>query len=174
MSSEYKMQIDDNTHRVEVKRLNEGGALSVKVDDGVFTLTPSQNDDGSWSVSDASSEHNVKILRKTGNKFSIELDGQTLDLDWARAKKREQVVSVSKAAKGGKRVLGGVYPPMPGKISEVRVRAGDTVIEGQTVCILEAMKMFNELKAPMKGTVEEVNIEPGSSVTTTDLLILIS
>jgi biotin carboxyl carrier protein len=36
------------------------------------------------------------------------------------------------------------------------------------------MKMFNELKAPMKGTVKEVNIEPGSSVSNNDLLILIS
>ena len=66
-----------------------------------------------------------------------------------------------------------MYPPMPGKIAEVRVRIGDSVSAGDTVCVLEAMKMFNELKAPRDGTVREVNIEPGSSVTPNDLLVLI-
>ncbi|NHJ12963.1 MAG: acetyl-CoA carboxylase biotin carboxyl carrier protein subunit [Candidatus Thorarchaeota archaeon] len=62
---------------------------------------------------------------------------------------------------------------MPGKITEVHVRVGDKVTSGQTVCILEAMKMFNELRAPSHGTVKEVNIEPGSNVTPDTLLILI-
>ena len=174
MSSEYEMHLADRTHNIEVKRLDDDGALSIKVDEGVFTLTPSQNEDGTWSVSDASSEHIVKILKKTGTKISIELDGQSIDLDWTRAKKREESVSVSTTVQGAKRVQGGIYPPMPGKITEVHVKVGDEVDEGQTVCILEAMKMFNELKAPLKGTVKEVNIEPGSPVTTNDLLILIS
>jgi biotin carboxyl carrier protein len=174
MSFEYEIQIEDRTHKIEVRSLDEDGTLSIGVDDGVFTLKPIQNEDGTWTVSDASSEHVVKILKRTGTKLSIELDDQNLDVDWARAKKGEEAATVSTAVQGGKRVSGGVYPPMPGKITEVHVKVGESVDEGQTVCILEAMKMFNELKAPMKGTVKEVNIEPGSSVSNTDLLILIS
>ena len=68
---------------------------------------------------------------------------------------------------------GGIYPPMPGKITEVRVKTSDTVKKGDTVCILEAMKMFNELKAGFSGTVKEVNVEVGTMVTPDDLLILI-
>jgi biotin carboxyl carrier protein len=174
MSSEYEIHLANRTHKIEVKKLDDDGALSIKVDDGIFTLTPSQNEDGTWSVSDASSEHSVTILKKSGTKITVELDGQSIDLDWTRAKRREESVSTSTTAQVGKKIQGGVYPPMPGKITEVRVKMGDEVDEGQTVCILEAMKMFNELKAPMKGSVKEVNIEPGSSVTTSDLLILIS
>ena len=62
---------------------------------------------------------------------------------------------------------------MPGKITEVRVKVGDSVKSGDTVCILEAMKMFNELKAETSGSVKEVNVEVGSMVTTADLLILV-
>jgi biotin carboxyl carrier protein len=174
MSSEYEILIDDRKYKVEVKSLDAEGTLSIKVDEGVFTLSPSQNEDGTWSVSDASSEHIVKILKRSGLKISLDLDGQTIELDWTRAKKHEEAVAVVTTARRGKKVSGGVYPPMPGKITEVHVNLGDSVEEGQTVCILEAMKMFNELKAPMKGTVKEVNIEPGSSVATSDLLILIS
>jgi biotin carboxyl carrier protein len=73
----------------------------------------------------------------------------------------------------GKKVAGGVYPPMPGKITEVMVKVGDALKRGDTVCILEAMKMFNELRASSTGTVKEVNVEPGSNVTPNDLLVLV-
>jgi biotin carboxyl carrier protein len=62
---------------------------------------------------------------------------------------------------------------MPGKVTEVRVSVGDKIESGQTVCILEAMKMFNELKAPNSGTVRQINVKPGSPVALGDLLILI-
>ena len=71
-------------------------------------------------------------------------------------------------------MAGGIYPPMPGKITEVRVKVGDAVKSGQTVCILEAMKMFNELKADASGTVREVNVKVGTMVTPTELLVLIA
>ena len=53
------------------------------------------------------------------------------------------------------------------------VKIGDEVRSGETVCILEAMKMFNELKAPSSGKVREVNIKKGSVVALGDLLVLI-
>ena len=62
---------------------------------------------------------------------------------------------------------------MPGKITEVLVKVGDTVKSGDTICILEAMKMFNELKAASSGSVKEINVDVGTMVTTADLLILI-
>ncbi|MHA2047564.1 MAG: biotin/lipoyl-containing protein [Candidatus Thorarchaeota archaeon] len=73
----------------------------------------------------------------------------------------------------GPKVSGGIYPPMPGKITEVRVKVGDSVKSGETVVILEAMKMFNELKAGSSGAVKEVNVEVGVMVTPNDLLVLI-
>ena len=53
------------------------------------------------------------------------------------------------------------------------MKVGDTVKSGDTVCILEAMKMFNELKADSSGEVKEVNVDIGTMVTTADLLVLI-
>ena len=87
---------------------------------------------------------------------------------------KNQVAAAPKSTgSGGPKLAGGVYPPMPGKISEVMVAVGDAVKQGQTVCILEAMKMFNELKTPQAGTIKEVNVEPGSAVTPNDLLVLV-
>ena len=55
---------------------------------------------------------------------------------------------------------------MPGKIMRVLVAEGDEVAEGDVVCILEAMKMENELKAPKAGTVTALYVQAGQDVAT--------
>lgn len=59
---------------------------------------------------------------------------------------------------------GAVTAIMPGKIIRVLVNVGDQVAEGAVICILEAMKMENELKAPKAGQVRAVHIRPGQDV----------
>ena len=50
---------------------------------------------------------------------------------------------------------------MPGNILDVRVKPGDSVKAGDTLLILEAMKMENEISAPQDGTVASVNVSKG-------------
>jgi biotin carboxyl carrier protein len=59
---------------------------------------------------------------------------------------------------------GAVTAIMPGKIIRVLVSEGEEVAEGDVVCILEAMKMENELKAPQSGVVTALYVEPGRDV----------
>jgi biotin carboxyl carrier protein len=61
---------------------------------------------------------------------------------------------------------GAVTAIMPGKIIRVQVAEGDAVEEGDVICILEAMKMENEMKAPMAGVVKVVYAQPGQDVET--------
>ena len=172
MSPEYEIKLADRSYNVDVRRLDEGGLLVVKIGSQSFTLKPTLNDDGAWTVSDAAGDHSVRILKKAGSTVSVDVNGQACDIEWIRIRKQD-AGAPKIASTSGSRVDGGVYPPMPGKISEVLVKLGDKVKSGQIVCILEAMKMFNELKSPSAGIVKEINIEPGSSVTTSSLLILI-
>jgi len=57
-----------------------------------------------------------------------------------------------------------VTAPMPGTILAVEVKPGDVVAHGQTVCVLEAMKMKNAIRAPRDGTVAEVLVQAGQTV----------
>ncbi len=173
MSPEYKITLDEKPFEVEVKKLDEGGLLVVKVADQSFTMKPTLAEDGSWIVNDTTSDYAVKILKRAGKAVFLEIDGQEHEIEWERVKKQEIAKKSSTSSQTGPRVAGGIYPPMPGKITEVRVKIGDTVKAGQTVCILEAMKMFNELKTDAKGTVREVNVQVGTMVSPTDLLVLI-
>ena len=59
---------------------------------------------------------------------------------------------------------GSIRAPMPGKITQVSVKAGDQVAKGQALLVLEAMKMEHALTAPFDGTVEELAAELGAQV----------
>ena len=64
-----------------------------------------------------------------------------------------------------------VTAPMPGNILDVKVKVGDSVKAGDTLLILEAMKMENEISAPQDGTIASVNVRKGDVVNSGDLLI---
>lgn len=66
-----------------------------------------------------------------------------------------------------------IKAPMPGLIVALPVSEGETVVAGQTVAILESMKMQNELKTPREGTVQRVSVTTGQSVEQNKLLITI-
>lgn len=67
-----------------------------------------------------------------------------------------------------------INAPMPGTILDIKVNAGAKVKSGDVLCILEAMKMENEIVAPHDGTVSAVNVTKGASVNTGDALISLS
>lgn len=66
-----------------------------------------------------------------------------------------------------------VTAPMPGTILAVNVKAGDAVKKGQVLCILEAMKMENEIMAAGDAVVASVEVNAGQAVNTGQVLIVL-
>ena len=64
-----------------------------------------------------------------------------------------------------------INAPMPGKIVDIRVKAGDQVTKGQVAVILEAMKMENEICVPQDGTVASVEVSVGDGVEGGNVLV---
>ena len=74
---------------------------------------------------------------------------------------------------GGRKRSGTVSASMPGKVVTVEVSVGDIVEEGETILILEAMKMQNEVVAPISGSVTAVHCEDGLNVEANVPLVVI-
>ena len=73
------------------------------------------------------------------------------------------------AAAAGKPVVA----PLPGTINEIKVKVGDKVNAGDTVVILEAMKMQNNIEAETSGTITSINVNKGDAVMEGDTLVTI-
>ena len=69
---------------------------------------------------------------------------------------------------------GGLVAPMPGRVLEIRAAMGDTVTKGQTMLLLEAMKMEHHMTAPFDGTVTEVRVATGDQVDNGSVLLVIN
>lgn len=78
--------------------------------------------------------------------------------------------SAGTAAQGATKVLA----PMPGTILRINAKVGASVKSGDVLCVLEAMKMENDICAPCDGTVASVNVSQGASVNTDELIITLN
>lgn len=87
------------------------------------------------------------------------------------APKAAPAPAAPKAAPTGSAGAVSVSAPMPGNILKVNVSAGQAVKKGDVICVLEAMKMENDIPAPADGTIASVNVQKGASVNSGDVLV---
>ena len=95
----------------------------------------------------------VEVLPSEEGKISPNVGGQS-----KRPKPKEQ---------------GDVTAPMPGTVIRLKVKVGDTVKAGDTVLIIEAMKMENEVHTPVSGEVKEIYVKEGDSVNPDEALVIV-
>ena len=75
-----------------------------------------------------------------------------------------------KAAPAGAAGATKVTAPMPGTVLKVNVSVGQSVKKGDVICVLEAMKMENDIPAPQDGVIASINVQKGASVNAGDVL----
>jgi glutaconyl-CoA/methylmalonyl-CoA decarboxylase subunit gamma len=111
----------------------------------------------------------VEIVRSSQNKYEILFNdiSYTFTVETPFSLQRKKVLN----SKRGKVEQEIIKAPMPGKIIDVLVREGSTVVKGEPVVILEAMKMQNEILSPVNGTIVKVLAKANTNVMKDDLLV---
>jgi biotin carboxyl carrier protein len=111
----------------------------------------------------------VEIVGSRQNKYEILFNdiSYTFTVETPFSLQRMKVLN----SKKGKAVQEFVKAPMPGKIIDVLVREGASVVRGEPVVILEAMKMQNEILSPVNGIVVKVAVRANTNVMKDDLLV---
>ena len=125
-------------------------------------------------------KYNITVNGTTYEVFVEEADSSSAPIVSAPLQPAAQApvaAPVAKAAAPKVAVAGGankVTSPMPGTILDVKVSAGQSVKKGDTICVLEAMKMENDIPAPCDGVIASINIQKGASVAAGDVLASIN
>lgn len=141
----------------------------------------------------------VATVQRKGDKVTVELDGQTFTFhvggDGARRTVAGEGGSWTVERHAGKVLVDGaplalkvtgiegsggaaahhgaakVRPPMTGRIESLRVQPGQAVQKGDVLFVLEAMKMLNEVRSPVAGTVTAVHVPAGATVETSQSIV---
>ncbi|MDA8278465.1 MAG: acetyl-CoA carboxylase biotin carboxylase subunit [Actinomycetota bacterium] len=141
------------------------------IKDITTAIQPSDSIDDPLVKRDVTAEVNGKQVRVTLFIPESQIGGSTLP---AAPSKKAQGKSKGHGGGAASSGSGKVAVPMQGTIVKVNVEVGATVAAGDTVCILEAMKMENAILADKAGTVSEVKVKPGDTVGTGDIVVVIS
>jgi pyruvate carboxylase subunit B len=129
---------------------------SVTLNNTKYSVDVSKSDSGDMIYVDFNGKRYEVEFNSNGNNASKETDTQTKTV-----KTQKQEKTAHPPHKGGFR---DIMVPMPGKIVLIKVKVGDHVKKGDTLFLLEAMKMQNEINSPVDGVIAEINAQIGVNI----------
>lgn len=130
-------------------------------------------------------EYNVTINEVSDTTAQVEVNGTNYTVEWEKPETPKPVVIAKPAAPAAKQAAPAAAPaapaptaggyaiktPLPGVIISVKVNVGDTVAKGQTVAVLEAMKMENNITSDRDGKIASVAVSAGDTVADGAILV---
>ena len=164
----FAVTVGDTTEMVDVS--GEAGRYRLTIGSEVWEVDARLTAQGIYSLLIDGVSYVADVLDRDGA-CVVEVGGEWYEIG-VEEQTRHIIRTRGGAAGGpGSRTL---TAPLPGKISRVAVRAGEAVRAGDTLLVIEAMKMENEFKAAGAGTVAEVRVEAGQTVNAGDVLIVMT
>ena len=158
--AEYRYRINGHTYNIEIGAEN-GGTIEVSVNGKVYTVERQE----------------ISTTADMAPKSIPDQNTATLLKDTARPASTPNVQATPVQATAPSALdanTAAVTAPLPGTIISIKVKPGDKVTANQTVAVLEAMKMENEIEAGYAGTVSEVKVAERDTVLEGAVLITIS
>jgi acetyl/propionyl-CoA carboxylase alpha subunit len=149
----HAFKLGEAEHNLELSRSAAGYRLHLG--ERVLDVDLRTGADGrAWLTVDGA--HHEVVIARRGDEVFIHLDGAACTLRY-----QHPLVRLAAQAQGSAEDR--VSAPMPGAIVSVQVKAGDAVKKGQTLLVMESMKMETTLSAPRDGVVAAVHFEQGQS-----------
>jgi biotin carboxyl carrier protein len=154
--------------------------MKVTLDQTMLELTPRGGKGYAVTIGDQAFE--VELVRAEDGKLEMVVDGQRVvayisregATRWVTLGGQTFVLTKTtglKRGRGGHEHQSGLSAPMPGQIRAVNVQVGDAVKRGQTLLVVEAMKMELRIQAPQDGVVKQLFVQVGETVEREQLLI---
>lgn len=176
-----EIAVDGKSLQVEVVECTVGTPLSVRVNGKSRTVLLEEEPDcrKPFKIKVDGNHYAVELTMIDSKKFLARVNNMTFEVTLRPTiRKIATPTGLQRSALTGKSLKmsgeeGVVVAPMTGRIISINAKKGDPVKTGDVLCILEAMKMENEILAPKNGLVEEVKVQEGKAVNEGDTLIVI-
>jgi biotin carboxyl carrier protein len=161
-------EIAADSHEIEITQV--GKKVFAKVDDREYELETSEPESGVFLFKHAGRVYEAAVDdAKKGEPAHVRVGTQEFEVRLIDPKRLRSVGSGADQTDG----LIEIKTAMPGKVVRVLTEAGAVVEKGDSVLVVEAMKMQNELKSPKVGTIKEIRVTEGAAVAAGDILATI-
>lgn len=180
---EHHILVDGKPRKVKLLRVDKKGPFSVRVDNKAYEVKLASNFGYGTrvSINVSGKPHEVEIEKFGGNtSFSVKVNGRSYKVEYAPiSRSYPRIAEITLAKPFGPSVgellseKGLVTAALPGRVVSMKAKIGDSIEVGEALCVLEAMKMENEIMAPMTGVVKEVMVSEGDIVDKGQALVLI-
>jgi len=154
---ELEFNIEEKVYKLQIDF--KDGRYQVNLDNREYVVDSSLISDNCLSLLVNGKAYTVYFAEAEGKRY-ISIGREQFCIQ--EAKSESVTASESDTAAVGEAPV--AASPMPGKVVKLLVKEGDEVKKGQGLVIVEAMKMENEIKSPVNGTVEKINFKPGDLV----------
>ncbi len=139
-SGNSKITVDKNEYECDLIHL-DGQNYLLKVDNNFYEITSNKLDN---------------------DRFSVLINGCLFEIEVRSLLQEKAKEILQQRSSTHQRTE--VKAPMPGMILKIKKNTSDKIIQGETVLILEAMKMENDLRAPRPGIIKEILVQEGTAV----------
>jgi biotin carboxyl carrier protein len=157
-----KTSFEHNSASISVDLTQTGKSYRATIGDQEVIVEIIRTGDGKLDLL-IEGKHVVAYVSSENTKRWVTIHGQTLVLTKSSAARR--------GSQAGHHAAGELTAPMPGQVRAVNVSEGDAVAKGQTLLVLEAMKMEIRIHAPLGGIVKKLLVEQSQTVEREQVLI---
>jgi len=146
--------------------------VTYKVNDKIYTTDIVKVSEGLYSILLDGKSYNVEVYKDSTQKgYVIKTFLHSFDIDIIDSESKYQQNRAGNGIEEESSVV--ISAPMPGKVVQILVKAGDMVKEDQTVIIVEAMKMQSEYKVKKDRLIKEIKVKEGDTVAANQPLIIV-
>ena len=162
-------ELNNETYEIEVKR--DGDKVFARVDDRDYELEASEVEPNVYLLKNDNKIYEVFVAPQTEKTapFKVKIKNQEFEINLIDPKRLRGSGAANEHGDG----IAEIKTAMPGKLVRVLTEVGAEIKKGDSVLVVEAMKMQNEMKSPKDGIIKEIRFAEGTTVNAGDVLAVI-
>jgi biotin carboxyl carrier protein len=171
MKSQFTVSIGPDQHQLTVEPLAEG-LFRVASGERTLEVNVLRLGRGEYHLLHDGWGHDI-IVEQRASQLVVHRDGSSITMSLLDEREEARLAATGSSVRRSADGSMALRAPMPGKVVKALVKPGEAVNAGQGIIVIEAMKMENELRTTVDGTISEIRVAEGDNVEAGETLVVI-